>query len=168
MSFVNEVGRLRAKEFNGYLRFTLPHELDAAVESVVETYRRSSKSVRAQMLNDLSPRAADVLCVFGQRAAAMAVRTRSVAPLYRALVAMGMADARVEDAPWNLASLAAVNHSADLLGWSLAALLDTTGPDLPTDALAAFRDFDARQPRDKSLQAMNLRVTGSSDTFLYT
>jgi hypothetical protein len=88
------------------------HELDAVAESVVETCRQGSKSVKAQILNDLIPRVAGVPCVFEQRAATITVRSRSVAPLCRALVVMGMADAKLDDAKPRDKPLQAMNLHA--------------------------------------------------------
>jgi hypothetical protein len=38
---------------------------------------------------------------------------------------------------------------------------------LPAAGLAALRKFDGREEADKSLEAMNLRKTGSGEKFLY-
>ena len=164
---LSTVSRLLGREFNGYLRIRLPHELDSVVVSVVEDYRGGADATRSQILDRITPRVAGVLSCYGQRAASMAVRTQSVDILMGGLIAMGLADGRLEDYRSNLIVLAAVNHSADVLGRSMGELLDVVGPDLPSGAQVTFRDFDARQPRDKSLQSMGLRVIGSGDTFLY-
>ena len=167
VSVLSSVSRLSGKEFNGYLVIKLPHELDAVVERVVDEYRSGSEAARRQMLDEISPRTAGVLSAFGQRAASMAVRARSVEVLMRGLVAVGMAESRLEDYRNNLFVLAAVNDSAEVLGRRMGELLDVIGPELPADARETLRKFDARQPSDKSLQSMGLRVIGSGDSFLY-
>lgn len=164
---LSAVNRLSGKEFNGYLRIRLPHELDSVLETVVKEYRSGADAVRCQILDLITPRAAEVLSCYGRRAASMAVRARSVDILTGGLIAMSLADGRLEDYRSNLIVLAAVNHSADMLGHGLGELLDGVGPDLPAGAQATFRNFDARQPRDKTLQSMNLQVLGSGDSFLY-
>jgi hypothetical protein len=161
------VGRLSGKEFNGYLVIRLPHERDSVVEHVVADYRSGTGDRRRQLLDEITPRAAGVLSAFGQRAASMAVRKQSAEVLLSGLIAMGMADGRLEDYRYNLIVLAAVNDSADRLGRSLGELVDVVGPDLPVGAEATFRDFVAREPRHKSLEAMRLHIIGSGDSFLY-
>ncbi|MEU4766325.1 hypothetical protein AB0H12_24020 [Actinosynnema sp. NPDC023794] len=64
----------------------LPHELDDLVESVVAGSPDSTPAARQYILDAIPPRAAGVLCVFGQRMATVAVRTDSPAPVYRGIV----------------------------------------------------------------------------------
>ncbi len=120
------------------------------------------------MIGELDQRAAGVLSVYGERMAAIAVRTRSPDPLRRGTVAMGMADGLLEDARANLIVLAAVNHSAIMIGTSLSRLIDEVADDLPEPAAAGFRAFANRSERDKSLQAMGLGTVGTEDRFRYT
>ena len=159
--------QLAGKRFNGYLATRLPHELDAVVASAVAEYRAASPSARREMAENLQPRAAGVLSAYGQRMAAVAVRTGAVEPLRDGLVAMGVAEARLSDARDNLIVLAAVNHSAELLGTDLATLVDEIADEVPAAASAGFRDFAARQPQHKSLKSMGLRIWGQGESFLY-
>jgi hypothetical protein len=88
--------------------------------------------------------------------------------LRRAIAALGMAEAAVDDPRTNLVVLAAVNHSAAALDTDLASLLRDLAGVLPGPALANFRAFALRSDRDKSLQAMGLTATGSAESFRYT
>jgi hypothetical protein len=164
---VSVVRLLSGKQFNGYLRVKLPHELDRTVESVVDAYQQGSQAVRRQMLDEVTPRAAGVLSAYGERMAAAAVRTKSEEALRRGLVAMGMAEMALDDRRNNLIVLAAVNHSATILGREFGDILLSVASDLPDDVLASFREFNERKPEDKSLRSMGLGVEGSSDTFRY-
>jgi hypothetical protein len=89
---MNITARLTGKQFNGYLRLRLPHELDDVVNQVVAAYRSATPAERQAIVSDMQPRAAGVLSAYGERMAAIAVRSQSVEPLQRGLVAMGMAD----------------------------------------------------------------------------
>jgi hypothetical protein len=164
---VDHVGRLSDEQFNGYLSRRIPHELDDLVADVVMTYRGASPTRRREMIAGLDTHAAEVLSVYGERMAAVAVRARSAEALRRGIVAMGMAQARLDDRRTNAIVLAAVNHSATLIGTDLSSLLAETAAELPEQVLEAFRRFAGRADRDKSLQAMGLRTTGVADSFRY-
>lgn len=159
--------RLSGKQFNGYLRIRLPHALDSVVHTAVAEYQRSSPRDRALLIETLAPRAAGVLSAYGERMAAMAVRSESLSALRDALLAMGIAQARLEDWRDNLYPLAAVNHSAGLLDTDLNSLIDSVTSDLPQVALDAFRAFAARTNQDKSLAAMGLATEGTATDFRY-
>ena len=159
--------RLNGKQFNGYLRIRLPHSLDSVVHTAVAEYHRSSPTDKALLLETVTPGAASVLSAYGERMAAMTVRSESLSPLRDALRAMGIAQARLEDWRDNLYPLAAVNHSAGLLGTGLNSLIDSVANDLPQVALDAFQAFAARNDQDKSLAAMGLATRGSGTDFRY-
>lgn len=161
------LSRLGARQFNGYLKIKLPHALDAVVDSVVDAYRGEHASRRQQMIDEATPRVAGVLSAYGQRMAAVAVRAQSPAVLERALVAVGMAHSRLEDPRDNLYPLAAINHSATLLGTELGQLIDRVATALPDPAVQALRDFASRADQDKSLRAMGLGTTGQGVEFSY-
>lgn len=163
----NTVQHLTAKRFDGYVAVRLPSELDDVVSAVVAGYRAASPERRREIADSVPSRAAGVLSAFGRRAAAMAVRTGSVRWLRDGLVAMGLAESRLNDPRNNLITLAAVNHSAELLGTDLAVLVGELGGELPAGAAQSFRDFAARQPQHKSLKSMGLRIWGEGDSFTY-
>ncbi len=155
------------KRFNGYRVIRLPDERDDVVTSVVEGYCQADAATRQRMLDDLAPRAAGVLSVYGERMAAIAVRTGSTLPLQRGLIGMGMANDRLEDHRNNLIVLAAVNHRATLLGTTLDEQVTAVARFLPASAEAGFRAFAGRAERDKSLSAMALATYGSGPDFRY-
>lgn len=159
---------LSDKQFSGYLRRQIPHELDGAVEKVVAAYRSGTHAAKQALLDDLNPRTAGVLSSYGERMAAVAVRARSDEPLRRGIVAVGMADGKLDDSRTNLVVLAAINHSAESVGTDLSRLINDLQSDLPPSALANLRAFVQRNERDKSLQAMGLATMGSGDSFRYT
>lgn len=164
---MNAIAALNDKKFAGYLRRRLPHELDAAVDDVVDRYRRGTAQERAAMRDALTPGAAGVLSAYGQRAAARAVRRRSAADLSRALVALGLAHGALDDWRDNLYGLTAMAHSADLLGEDLHALVDGVAGELPGPAVDALRDFVRQDPANRSLSTMGLAVQGSGEDFSY-
>ncbi|MFC8520616.1 hypothetical protein [Streptomyces sp. NPDC057257] len=159
--------RLRDKRFNGYLGIRLPHELDDTVEAIVVAHTNGSASLRQKMADAVDGRAAAVLSAYGQRMASMAVRTLSVGPLRRGLVAVSLAEGRLEQPYDNLFVLAALNDAAALVGTTLHAVLADVARVLPPAGHAAIQEFDRRQDRDKSLEAMGLSRTGTGPTFLY-
>ncbi|MDG4857027.1 hypothetical protein P8605_02435 [Streptomyces sp. T-3] len=161
------VTQLRSKRFNGYLRTALPSELDTIVDSVVNEYRLAQPPARERTLNELGERSAGVLTVYGERMAAIAVRMESPEPLKRGLIGVGMGVGVLMEPYDTLISLAAINHSAQLLGTSLAGLTADLAQALPPAARSVFEDFAARSDRDKSLHAMRLGTTGSGPTFRY-
>jgi hypothetical protein len=164
---VESLSRLDGKQFNGYRVVRLPHALDAVVESVVTAYVDGSAPVRRRMSETASPRAASALIAYGERMAAVAVRTQSQQPLRRALVAMGLAYGRLDDQRDTLYPLVAVNHSAGLLDTELSRLIDAVADYLPDAAVTAFRAFVNRDEADKSLRCMGLGTTGSNADFRY-
>ncbi|MGW2722393.1 hypothetical protein [Streptomyces sp. NPDC001492] len=161
------LSRLRDKRFNGYLRIRLPHELDAEVEAIVVAYMSGSAQARQKMVESTDRRAAAILSAHGQRMASTAVRTMSVEPLKRGLVAVSLAEGRLDQPYDNLFVLAALNDAATLVGTTLQTVLADVSRVVPQAGLKAIQDFDQRQDRDKSLESMGLRRTGSGPTFLY-
>lgn len=161
MGRVTSWTRLQDRRFNGYLAVRLPHELDAEVDAFVIAYMSRPEPL------DLGRRAAGVLSAYGQRMASVAVRTRSPEALRRGLVATALAEAHLEDPRNNLYGLAALHDSACLIGTPFSGLITEVSRFLPPSGLAALRDFDGRQDRDKSIEAMGIRRTGEGETFLY-
>ncbi|WP_234341729.1 hypothetical protein [Streptomyces sp. NRRL S-646] len=162
------LSRLRDKRFNGYLRIRLPHELDTEVEAIIAAYMRGPVTARQKMAEGVDRRAAAILSAYGQRMASTAVRTISVEPLKRGLVAVSLAEGRLDQPYDNLFVLAALNDGATLVGTTLQTLLADVARVAPQAGLKAIQDFDQRQDRDKSLESMGLRRTGSGQTFLYS
>lgn len=119
------------------------------------------------MLVDVTGRSAGVLCTYAERLAAVAVRAGAVEPLRDGLVAVGMAVDALDDHRDHLCPLAAVNHSAAMLGVTFAALVNSVASELPPAARARLRAFDARAEKDRSLQAFGLRTAGSGNEFRY-
>ncbi|GAA4027029.1 hypothetical protein GCM10022232_85920 [Streptomyces plumbiresistens] len=158
---------LRDKRFNGYLRLALPHPLDAEVEAVVRAYLDGSASVRENLVNGLSGQPAAVLSAYGQRMASVAVRTGSVEALRRGIVAIGLAEGRLDDPRDNLFVLAAANDSASLIGTSLGRVIDDIQDALPPVGLRALRAFEGYRESDKSIEAMGIRRSGAGPDFLY-
>jgi hypothetical protein len=161
------VSRLNDKQFNGHRVRVIPHPLDEVIIQVIDTYRGASKAQRQAMLEEVTQRSGGVLCASAERLAAMAVRANSVAPLYQALVAIGIGDEALEDYRDHLFSLTAVDHSAGLLSTTLSALIDTVANELPPAGLTCLHMFNRRQPRDRSLQAFGLRTEGEGPEFRY-
>jgi hypothetical protein len=161
------LSRLQDKRFNGYLGIRLPHELDTEVEAIVVAYTGGSASVRQAMADRVERKAAGVLSAYGQRMASTAVRSKSVDPLRRGLVAVSLAEGRLDQPYDNLFVLAALNDAAILIGTTLQTALADVARVLPPAGLAAIQKFDQRQERDKSLESMGLRRAGSGQAFLY-
>ncbi|MEV0734989.1 hypothetical protein AB0I51_03275 [Streptomyces sp. NPDC050549] len=158
---MTSLSRFQDRRFNGYLGVRLPHALDAEVDVFVTAYMSSPKPL------DMGPRAAGVLSAYGRRMASVAVRTRSAEPLRRGLVAVGLAEAWLEDPRNNLYGLAALHDGASLIGTPFSGLITEVSRCLPPSGLAALRDFDGRQERAKSIEVMGIRRTGEGETFLY-
>ncbi|WP_010353357.1 hypothetical protein [Streptomyces acidiscabies] len=118
-------------------------------------------------MDGMDRRAAAVLSAYGQRMASVSVRTRSPEPLRHGLVAVGLAEVHLEDPHDNLFALAAINDSASLIGTPLPGLIAQVAHLLPPSGVEALREFDRRQDRDKSIESMGIRRTGSGETFLY-
>jgi hypothetical protein len=166
-SGVSIVARLSDKQFNGHRLRPIPHPLDDVVGGVVHAYRNAMPAERRVLLVDVTARSAGVLCAYAERLAAVAVRAGSVEPLHDALVAVGMAVEALDDDRDHLYPLAAVNHTAAMLGVTLAALVDSVANELTPAALARLRAFDEREERDRSLEAFGLRTDGSGHEFRY-
>jgi hypothetical protein len=164
---VSVVARLNDRRFNGQRIRRIPHPFDDEVIAVIEAYRQSTAEQRRAMRDELGQVGISVLCTFPDRLAAVAVRTRSAEPLRQGLVALGMIADLLDDPRDHLYGLAAINHSAGVLGTDLSALTDSVADEVPPTAVAQFRAFAARAERDKSLAAFNLRTQGSGDQFRY-
>ena len=154
------IERLTEKDFNGYLRRRIPHELDQLVESVIDDYLGASSGIRASMRERLSPRSASVLTVYCQRAASMAVRKGSTELVYRGLIGIGLGYEREDDKRQSLYPLVALYDSAQRLGVSFIELVERAAGKIPEVATEALRDFDSRSERDKSLRSMGIATTG--------
>ncbi|MFF5313608.1 hypothetical protein [Streptomyces massasporeus] len=145
----------------------LPHALDAEVEAIVTAYMKGLPSVRDAIVGDAYGRAAGVLSAYGQRVASLAVRNGDIDMLRRGVVAIGIAEGRLEDPRNNLYVLAAVNDSASLLGTTLRAVIDDVKGLLPPAGIAGLQEFDRHADRDKSIEAYGIRRCGSGQEFLY-
>lgn len=97
--------------------------------------------------------------------AVIAVRARSHEHLHRSLVALGLAQGRLDDPRDNLYPLAAINHSAGLLGTDLHHVIDSVTDCLPDHVVASFRAFANRDHADKSPLSMGLGTAGSQGDF---
>ncbi|MDG9711419.1 hypothetical protein [Streptomyces sp. DH10] len=159
---------LRDKRFNGYLRVKLPHTLDTEVESVVAAYMTASPAARQEIVGNVDGRSAAVLSAYGQRMASQAVRSGSIDVLRRGLIAIGLAEGRLDDPRDNLFVLAAANDSASLLGTTLRAVIDDVKSLLPPAGATGLLKFDQYAENDKSIEAMGIRRSGSGQDFLYT
>jgi hypothetical protein len=166
-SGVGIVARLDDKQFNGYRLRRIPHPIGDVVAGVVGAYRDGSPAERQAILSEMTAKPAAVLCAAAERLAGTAVRTGSVDPLRQALVAVGMAIEALDDDRDHLYPCAATDHSAALLGTSLAPLVNSVADVLPPGALAKLRAFDECDLRDRSLQAFGLRTDGDGDNFRY-
>ncbi len=123
--------------------------------------------LRLTVMDCMSQRAAAVLSAYGQRMASVAVRTRSPEPLRNGLIAVGLAEEHLEDPRDNLFVLATINDSASLIGTPFHGLVTEVSPFLPPSGVEVLREFDQRQDRDKSIESMGIRRTGTGETFLY-
>lgn len=159
---------LNGKKFYGYLKVKLPHELDAIVESVVSDFMKAPGEARATTLEKITLDSAAVLCSYGERMAAIAVRTQSREPLERGVVAIGMSSKRLEDPREILYPLAALNHASITIGTSLEQIANRTSKLLPPEANSVIQRFIQRKDGDKSLPSMGLCVTGEGSTFRYS
>ncbi|NEB05195.1 hypothetical protein G3I78_40045 [Streptomyces sp. SID13726] len=119
------------------------------------------------MADSIDVRTAGVFSAYGQRMASTAVRTQSVGPLKRGLVSVSLAEGRLNQPYDNLFVLAALNDAATLIGSTLEIVLADVARVLPQTGLTAIQKFNQRQDRDKTLESMGLRTTGSGRTFLY-
>ncbi|SEM18451.1 hypothetical protein [Streptacidiphilus jiangxiensis] len=159
------VNRLRDPKFHGFRIQVLPHPLDQVAHAAVTEYTDADPSTRRAILDALTPRAAGVLSVYGERAAALAVRGCDTELLRAAGIAVGMADARLEDYRDNLIVLAALTHSAGLLQTTQEQLFDQIEAMVPPRVLARFRRYTADGPL--TLRSMGLRACGDGPTFRY-
>lgn len=159
--------RLLDRRFNGYRSTIIPNELDLIVQSVVDAYKRGTPEVRSEMIGLIRPRPAGRLSIYGERMAAVAVRTCSVAPLHSGLTAMALAETRLEDGRDNIYCLAAVNHAAEAIGVSPTTLVDDLSSLFPSAILDHFREFFGQGLRNKSLKAMGMMTYGTGSDFRY-
>ena len=159
--------RLLDRRFNGYRGTAIPNELDLIVQSVVDAYKQATPEVRSDMIGLIGPRPAARLSIYGERMAAVAVRTCSVAPLHSGLTAMALAESRLEDWRDNIYCLAAVNHAAEAIGVSPVMIVDDLSSLFSSEILDHFRNFFAQEPRNKSLKAMGMSTHGSGSDFRY-
>jgi hypothetical protein len=134
---------------------------------VVDAYKLATPEVRSEMIGLIRPRPAARLSIYGERMAAVAVRTCSVAPLHSGLAAMALAETRLEDWRDNMYHLAAVNHAAEAIGVSPMLLVDDLCSLFPSAILDHFRNYFAQGPRAKSLKAMGMRTHGTGSDFRY-
>ena len=159
--------RLLDKRFNGYRRMPIPNELDQIVKSVVDAYKQATPQARSTMIGQIRPGPAGLLSIYGERMAAIAVRTNSAAPLHDGLTAMALAETRLEDYRDNIMVLATINHAAETIGILPTSLVADLRDLFPASILDHFRHFFAQGPRRKSLEAMRLKTYGNGDDFRY-
>ena len=152
---------LREDRVPGYLQRPFPDHLDRVVDQYLGGYRLADHSTRAGVRAAIHLDHAQTLGAYGERMATLAVRERSVDLLGRGLLAaMLRGSCPKEDLRDVLVGIAPLQHSAERLGvdpedeFERAAAV--AGPDTPSE----LRDFPRRAPRDRSLAAFHLRLTG--------
>jgi hypothetical protein len=147
----------RSREFAGYLRFPIPHPLDARVLAAL-TDRR--------MRDQMKPDDVGILAVFGHRKAVEAVRTRNVATLKEGFLGTAVASELNGDYREVCMGLVVLFHCARLLQVPDQEVIDwAAASGYSQEAVDTLQAFSRRTERDRALSAFNLRETGSGHDF---
>jgi len=166
-STANLLARLNGDPYDGYLRQPIPGASDEAPQAVVNAYVDADLEVRAATLEQVDENAAEVLEIFAERQAVVAVRAGSVGPIRSGLVALGMAIPK-SDYRYALMGLAKLDHSARLLDVELGDLVEDVSPFLPDPSRSFIDRFLARGDRGPSLiKGMGYGTYGSGSEFIY-
>jgi hypothetical protein len=161
------LSRLTGDAYDGYLRQPIPAGSDADPSAVVEAYLEANPEERATILDAVTEDAAEILEIFAEREAVVAVRCGSLEPIRFGLLATGMAIPH-SDYRCVLIGLSKLDHSAQLLGTDLRNLFEEVRFLLP-EATRDFIDrFLARDDRGPSLiKSMGYGTYGSGNEFIY-
>lgn len=161
------VERLTGDRFNGYLRREIPSHTDDDVRAAVEAYIHGDPDGRTTLLDLISEEPASVIEIFGERQAVVAVRTGSLEPIRRGLVAVGIAFPQ-GDYRETLMGLSKLDHSALLLDADLADLFDDVSALLPESARNFIADYLTKADRGPSfIKSMGYGAYGSGADFVY-
>ena len=159
--------RLGGDGYDGYLRQPFPSGSDEGPQAVVRVYMEAEPQVRTVILDQVDENSAEILEIFGERQAVVAVRSRSVGPIRTGLVALGMAIPR-SDYRYALMGLSKLDHSARLLGADLGDLVENVSPFLPGASRTFIDQFLERDDRGPSLiRGMGYEAYGSGEEFIY-
>lgn len=147
------------REFAGYLKPRIPHQLDDMVLAAIRDPRK-----RAAM----TPGDVSVLAVFGHRKAVEAVRTSTVQTLLAGFLAVAVAIDLHGDMRDVFMALAPLFRSAELLNEQMediAASLNAA--DISEQAVDDILRFGGRPVSNRSLSAFGLREEGAGLDFRY-
>jgi hypothetical protein len=162
------VSRLSGDRYNGYVDQPIPSVIDEDAYSVVQAYLKADPQGRAALVQHTIGEPWEVLEIFAQRQAVVAVRTGSLEPIRLGLVAVGMAVPH-GDYRYVLNALSKLDYSARLLGEDLADVFKDVGPILPEESTSFIGEFLTAEDRrdDMLLKGMGYAPKGSGQEFTY-
>ncbi len=162
------MSQLSGDRYNGYVQQPIPSETDDDPHAVVAAYLNADPQGRAALVQQTSGEPWEVLEIFAQRQAVVAVRTRSLEPIRLGLVAVGMAIPH-GDYRYVLNALSKLDYSARILGSDLAEVYEDVVALLPPASTVFIERFLASEDRrnDSLLKAMGYAPKGSGHDFDY-
>ncbi len=157
---------VRSEQPIGYGRRVLPCVLDNRVHLFVEAYSKASPGERILVGGGNDETLRQVLLVFAERMASLAVRSVAKNYLLDALVALDAAGwlAEVRD---NLMVLSLINDAATRIGLIPGELFAEIIPFISTESANSFQTFLKRSAMDKSIEAMGYQATWNDEGFIY-
>lgn len=161
------LSRLSGDRYNAYLDHPVPSDTDDDVDAVLDAYLQADSACRAEMLSHTAGEPCEVLEVFAQRQAVLAVRTRSLEPIRRGLLAEGLAFPH-GDYRYVLMGLAKLDYSARLLGTDLVEVYRNVASVLPEASRSFIESVLANDDRGESfLKGMGYAPRGTGADFTY-
>jgi hypothetical protein len=148
----------RSREFAGYLRFPIPHPLDARVLTAITDSR---------MRNRMNPGDSGILAVFSHRKAVEAVRKGSATMLKEGFSGAAAAIELNGDIREVFLGLVVLFHCARLLHVADKEVIEwIASSGFSPEAVETIQGFSRRSERDRSLAAFHLREQGSGENFM--
>jgi len=148
-----------------YYREPLPCFADDQLTRLCHWYMRSSPMERGAFSSSLQRGHGDLLLVFSERMATLAIRETSVSRLRCGIVAIGMLGLTTLDFRESLVVLALLHRSAVKLGVDPNALFLEGAEQGNPEVAEQLRMFAKRERVD--IESMGFRETNSPDGFLY-
>lgn len=152
--------------YSGYLPKRIPDPLDAKIAIFIDWFLDSDE-LEQGLLSCLPANASEVLLVFAERQAALAVRSSSMRALPASAVAIGMAAAIADDEREGMLVMPLPWRAAAMLGVHQAHLFASNASKVPGKGAQALLAFVSRKPEDQSLDCMGYREGSDADGFRF-
>lgn len=162
-SLIQEIRHSVSKD---YYKSPIPGELDNKVSQFINLFLNADNIDRRKILRMVDERLSSLLISFAERMASLGVREKSVERIRTGLVALLIED-HFGDWRDSLMRLSPLYHAAGKIGANPDEVFLEVAGLITNSAAISMKEFTARSPDDRSLQAFSYQESTDEDGFRY-